>query len=74
MSYTNMVQHKEFLIDVKPQPLRDSTEWTTHFAIYRDLRNAIEPLKNVHMGNRCVSEAEARTAGLIEAKRMVDDL
>jgi hypothetical protein len=74
MACTDMIQHNQFLIDLKPQPLRDSTEWTTHFAIFDDLRYAVEPIKSVQMGNRCKSEADAREAGLVEAKRIILEL
>jgi hypothetical protein len=69
-----MIQHGEYLIDVKPQPLRESSEWTTHFVIYHDKRAAIEPLQNIHMGNRCESESNAFDIGVSEAKRIIDEL
>jgi hypothetical protein len=69
-----MNSYKDFIIDIKSIPLRDSTEFTTHIAIYRDSKNVLELVKSVHMGNRCVSAANAHTAGEIEAKRIIGTL
>jgi hypothetical protein len=68
---TNM-RYKDFLIDIKPLPLRDSGEWTTHFALYRDHGNKMELIANVHMGNRCKNEEEATKAGIREAMMLAD--
>jgi hypothetical protein len=66
------VRYKNFLIDVKPLSLRDSNEWTTHFALYQDHGNKMEPIANVHMGNRCKNEEEATKAGIREAMLLAD--
>jgi len=68
---TNM-RYKNFVIDVKPRSLRDGSEWTTHFALYHDHGNQMEPIANVHMGNRCKNEEEATKAGIREAMRLAD--
>jgi hypothetical protein len=72
MNETPSMRYKDFLIDVKPRPLRDSTEWTTHFALYHDRRNRVEPIANVHLGNRCKNEEEARQAGISAAMHLAD--
>jgi hypothetical protein len=74
MPYSDMIQYREFQINVKPLPLRDSDEWTSHFTIYRDTGDAMEPIQKVHMGNKCTNESEARIAAISEATRLVDRL
>jgi hypothetical protein len=69
-----MTNYKKFLFDIKPLPLRDGPEWTTHFVIYRDTRDGIEVVRKVEVGNRCKTETEAQDSGLLEAKCIVDAL
>ena len=68
---TNM-RYKNFVIDITPLSLRDSSEWTTHFVIFRDRGDKMEEVAKVDMGNRCLSEEEAIRSGIIEAKHIVD--
>jgi hypothetical protein len=66
------MRYKDFLIDVKPLPLRDSSEWTTHFVLFRDQGYRMLEVAKVEMGNRCVSEEEATKVGIREAMRLAD--
>ena len=66
------MRYKKFFIDVKPRSLRDSSEWTTHFALYYDHGTRMEPIANIHMGNMCKTEEEATNAGIREAMRLAD--
>jgi hypothetical protein len=66
--------YKNCIVDIKTFSLLDSTEWTTHLAIYRDKRDGLDVMGPYHLGNRSENEESAIEVGKAEAIRIIDQL